>query len=210
MLSWNSNTVAAAVSPGCCPAPASFSSTVLWRLSARWLVWLSSWPGPGAGLVTLCEEETDTPTTPPGRLTTARVLAVDEDLHGALGRPLDPDPVPGLEALQARAVVELELLAGPEHGAALQPPAVPQLSQLLPHPAALLLAAELVRGQTDLDSTAEELIYFVYLHLEPLVHLEAVGGEHEAEKMAEYGFEEGLRASLRRRPRLSTRRRPRR
>ena len=76
--------------------------------------------------------------------------------------------------------------------------------------AALLLAAELVRGQTDLDSTAEELIYFVYLHLEPLVHLEAVGGEHEAEEMAEYGFEEGLRASLRRRPRLSTRRRPRR
>ena len=81
------------------------------------------------------------------------------------------------------------------------PPAVPQLSQLLPHPAALLLAAELVRGQIDLDSTAEELIYFVYLHLEPLVHLEAVGGEHEAEEMAEYGFEEGLRASLRRRPR---------
>ena len=70
MLSWNSNTVAAAVSPGCCPAPASFSSTVLWRLSARWLAWLSSWPGPGAGLVTLCEEETDTPTTPPARLTT--------------------------------------------------------------------------------------------------------------------------------------------
>ena len=158
----------------------------------------------------MCEEETDTPTTPSARLTTARVLAVDEDLHGALGRPLDPDPVPGLEALQARAVVELELLAGPEHGAALQPPAVPQLSQLLPHPAALLLAADLVRGKIDHDSTAEELIYFVYLHLEPLVHLEAVGGEHEAEEMAEYGFEEGLRASLRRRPRLSTRRRPRR